>query len=42
MRRALASALGKVFLVGAASAGLAFVAATFLPELELRGPKTGG
>ncbi|HET8986639.1 MAG TPA: MDR family MFS transporter [Trueperaceae bacterium] len=42
LRHALASALGKVFLVGAGSAGLAFVAATFLPELELRGPKTGG
>jgi MFS family permease len=42
LRHALASALGKVFLVGAASAALALVAATFLPELELRGPKTRG
>ena len=39
LRETLASALGKVFLTGAALAALALVSGLFLPELELRGPK---
>lgn len=42
LRGALASVLGRVFLVGAALAALALVSASFLPELELRGSSTRG
>jgi hypothetical protein len=38
LRATLASALGQVFLVGAALAALALIAAVFMPELELKGP----
>jgi len=38
LRATLASALGQVFLVGAALAALALLAALFMPALELRGP----
>lgn len=37
LRGALATALGQVFLVGAALSALALIAALFMPELELRG-----
>ncbi len=39
LRGALSSALGTVFLVGAALATLALIVTTRLPELELRGPR---
>ncbi len=41
LRETLATALGQVFLFGAALAALALVAGMFLPELELRGGKSG-
>lgn len=42
LRRSLSSALGTVFLVGAALAALALIVTLRLPEQELRGPRTTG